>query len=334
MSHGKNICQQLKAIRRQIAQENDIPLEIPTCTYQGPCAGTCPQCESEVSFLEKELAKRITLGKAATVAGIAVTLAAPAAAQVNTIDTVANGHSISCGNHPPQIDYSKPTQGVVPQKTEVSDSTMRMAIMMLPATETGAIVPRTEVSDIVAQIGSTPNFTGILRGVLTDSKTKEPIPFANIVLYHNDTLYAGKHSDFDGIFTLKNVPTNDSVRILVKCVGYKTFDDTIQVKKQGFTILNINMASVSMDSLDSTIETPIIEMGAPAYGRRLSEEDIEAMPAVTIGGVGDPPPPKNFHPASEGAPIDRPRIKIKDPYEDSEEPHLAPKSPIKAHNKH
>lgn len=308
MSHGKNICQQLKAIRRQIAQENDIPLEIPTCTYQGPCAGTCPQCESEVSFLEKELAKRITLGKAATVAGIAVTLATPAAAQVNTIDTVANDHSISCDNHPPQIDYSKPTQGVVPQKTEVSD--------------------------IVAQIGSTPNFTGTLRGVLTDSKTKEPIPFANIMLYHNDTLYAGKHSDFDGIFTLKNVPTNDSVRILVKCVGYKTFDDTIQVKKQGFTILNINMASVSMDSLDSTIETPIIEMGAPAYGRRLSEEDIEAMPAVTIGGVGDPPPPKNFHPASEGAPIDRPRIKIKDPYEDSEEPHLAPKSPIKAHNKH
>ena len=308
MSHGKNICQQLKAIRRQIAQENDIPLEIPTCTYQGPCAGTCPQCESEVSFLEKELAKRITLGKAATVAGIAVTLATPAAAQVNTIDTVANDHSISCDNHPPQIDYSKPTQGVIPQKTEVSD--------------------------IVAQIGSTPNFTGTLRGVLTDSKTKEPIPFANIMLYHNDTLYAGKHSDFDGIFTLKNVPTNDSVRILVKCVGYKTFDDTIQVKKQGFTILNINMASVSMDSLDSTIETPIIEMGAPAYGRRLSEEDIEAMPAVTIGGVGDPPPPKNFHPASEGAPIDRPRIKIKDPYEDSEEPHLAPKSPIKSRNKH
>lgn len=308
MSHGKNICQQLKAIRRQIAQENDIPLEIPTCTYQGPCAGTCPQCESEVSFLEKELAKRITLGKAATVAGIAVTLATPAAAQVNTIDTVANDHSISCDNHPPQIDYSKPTQGVIPQKTEVSD--------------------------IVAQIGSTPNFTGTLRGVLTDSKTKEPIPFANIVLYYNDTLYAGKHSDFDGIFTLKNVPTNDSVRILVKCVGYKTFDDTIQVKKQGFTILNINMASVSIDSLDSTIETPIIEMGAPAYGRRLSEEDIEAMPAVTIGGVGDPPPPKNFHPASEGAPIDRPRIKIKDPYEDSEEPHLAPKSPIKSRNKH
>ena len=80
MSYGKSICKQLKAIRRQIAKENDIPLEIPTCTYQDPCAGTCPQCESEVRFLEKELARRITLGKAATVAGIAVTLATPAAA--------------------------------------------------------------------------------------------------------------------------------------------------------------------------------------------------------------------------------------------------------------
>ena len=74
MKRGKYICSQLKAIRRSIAEENNIPLEIPECTYEGECRGTCPRCESEVKYLEAELSRRARMGVAATVAGIAVTL--------------------------------------------------------------------------------------------------------------------------------------------------------------------------------------------------------------------------------------------------------------------
>lgn len=81
MSHGKSVCQHLKAIRRDIARENGIDLEIPECTFKGACCGTCPQCESELRTLEHELAKRISIGKVATVAGLALTLATPLAAQ-------------------------------------------------------------------------------------------------------------------------------------------------------------------------------------------------------------------------------------------------------------
>lgn len=81
MSHGKTVCQHLKAIRRDIARENGIDLEIPECTFKGECCGTCPQCESELRTLEQELAKRISIGKVATVAGLALTLATPLAAQ-------------------------------------------------------------------------------------------------------------------------------------------------------------------------------------------------------------------------------------------------------------
>ena len=81
MSHGKSICQHLKAIRRDIARENGIDLEIPECTFKGECCGTCPQCESELRTLEHELAKRISIGKVATVAGLALGLATPLAAQ-------------------------------------------------------------------------------------------------------------------------------------------------------------------------------------------------------------------------------------------------------------
>ena len=81
MTHGKNICNQLKEVRKRIAEENDIPLEIEECTYKGECRGTCPRCEAEVHYLENALADRLRLGKVATVAGLALGLAATAQAQ-------------------------------------------------------------------------------------------------------------------------------------------------------------------------------------------------------------------------------------------------------------
>ena len=74
MPKGKQTCKILKEIRKQIAAENDIELVISECTYQGDCLGTCPKCEDEVRYLERELEKRQRLGKAAVVAGLSVGL--------------------------------------------------------------------------------------------------------------------------------------------------------------------------------------------------------------------------------------------------------------------
>ena len=76
MSRGKQTCKILKEIRKQIAAENDIELITSECTYQGDCLGTCPKCEAEVRYLERELEKRQRLGKAAIVAGLSVGLMA------------------------------------------------------------------------------------------------------------------------------------------------------------------------------------------------------------------------------------------------------------------
>ena len=74
MAKGKQTCKILKEIRKQIAAENDIKLVIEECTYKGDCLGTCPKCEAEVRYLERELEKRQRLGKAAVVAGLSVGL--------------------------------------------------------------------------------------------------------------------------------------------------------------------------------------------------------------------------------------------------------------------
>ena len=60
---GKLKCKLLKQIRQRIADENDIPYVTRECTYQGSCKGTCPQCESELRYLEQQLAARKAMGK-------------------------------------------------------------------------------------------------------------------------------------------------------------------------------------------------------------------------------------------------------------------------------
>ena len=85
MAKGKQTWKILKEIRKQIAAENDIKLVIEECTYQGDCKGTCPKCEAEVRYLERELEKRQRLGKAAVFAGMSLgTLFATTGCDINT----------------------------------------------------------------------------------------------------------------------------------------------------------------------------------------------------------------------------------------------------------
>lgn len=60
---GKEKCRILKGIRKKIAQENDIEYVTKECDFQGECRGTCPKCESELRYLEKQLETRQAAGK-------------------------------------------------------------------------------------------------------------------------------------------------------------------------------------------------------------------------------------------------------------------------------
>ena len=74
MFKGKRTCKILKEIRKQIAENNDIEFVTSECKHQGDCLGTCPKCEAEVRYLERELEKRQKLGRTIAVAGLAVAL--------------------------------------------------------------------------------------------------------------------------------------------------------------------------------------------------------------------------------------------------------------------
>ena len=74
MKHGKYICNTLKAIRLDIARANGIEYAPKACNHEGECAGNCPACESEMRYLEREIARKRSMGKAALVAGVSLAL--------------------------------------------------------------------------------------------------------------------------------------------------------------------------------------------------------------------------------------------------------------------
>ena len=74
MRIGKKICQTLKDIRLQVARANEIPYEPTECKHKGGCPGTCPKCEEEVRYIEHQLNIRRMMGKAVTMAGVAMSV--------------------------------------------------------------------------------------------------------------------------------------------------------------------------------------------------------------------------------------------------------------------
>ena len=76
MNRGKQTCRQLKDIRKQIAEANDIDYVISECRYKGDCLGTCPKCEAEVRYLEQALERKRLAGKIVSLLGISVGLMA------------------------------------------------------------------------------------------------------------------------------------------------------------------------------------------------------------------------------------------------------------------
>ena len=50
--NGKQVCEQLKQMRRQLVEANGINYIIADCPSTGPCAGTCPQCDKEITDIQ------------------------------------------------------------------------------------------------------------------------------------------------------------------------------------------------------------------------------------------------------------------------------------------
>ena len=59
---GKEKCEYLKKLRKEIADRNSIDYNPTSCTNEGPCVGTCHVCDKEAAELMEELRKKEVSG--------------------------------------------------------------------------------------------------------------------------------------------------------------------------------------------------------------------------------------------------------------------------------
>lgn len=277
MKRGKDICKELKAVRRQIAEENDIVLEIPECTYQGPCKGTCPRCESEVRYLENELAKRIKLGKVAKVAGLALTLAVSNGAKAQSVtptpdSSLAEGTAgaeqqtgvcevtgvvVDGRNQEPvpfagvklyldttkaqvvatdfdgRFRFSVPAGHYMLEVKSVGFNAFRKEVDIKGTTSDHGIIIMTNTCTKVDTIGLESQMMGLVEvtfeteGKLLDKKTKEELPFANVLVFKKGVRVNGTTSDFGGNFKL--LLEEGAYEFEVSAIGYEKMRFPVKV---------------------------------------------------------------------------------------------------------
>ena len=134
-----------------------------------------------------------------------------------------------------------------------------------------------------------------ITGTIIDIQTQEPLPFVNVVVKYGNGTVKGTTTDLDGNFALRGVPAGEYT-IIVSSVGYGKLEQRITVPSNGARVLNIAMSPTASKLEEVQIlesKVPVIEIGAPESGARMSADDIAHMPGTSVesivasvGGVG------------------------------------------------
>ena len=137
--------------------------------------------------------------------------------------------------------------------------------------------------------------TATLQGVITDQKTGEPIPFANIIAERGGTQVGGATSDFDGKYSIRPIePGRYDVKATY--VGYKPLlIQNVVVTANQIRFLDIKMepTSIALEEFEVLeYAIPLIDKDQTSSGATVTAEEIAKMPnrsanaiAVSVGGV-------------------------------------------------
>ena len=126
-----------------------------------------------------------------------------------------------------------------------------------------------------------------IMGTIIDIQTQEPLPFVNVVVKYGNGTVKGTTTDLDGNFALRGVPSGEYT-IIVSSVGYWKLEQRITVPSNGARVLNIAMSPTAskleeVQIIDSKV--PVIEIGAPESGARMSADDIANMPGTSVESI-------------------------------------------------
>jgi outer membrane receptor protein involved in Fe transport len=129
---------------------------------------------------------------------------------------------------------------------------------------------------------------GTIKGTIIDSKSKEPVAFANVVAKQDGKQIRATTTDMDGSFTIK-LNYVGKYDIEVSCVSYhKYVREALDVKANAFTVCNVDLvpSSVMLDEVEIHVDkNPVIEIGDASTTQRITGDDIARMPSTSIDGI-------------------------------------------------
>ncbi|MBE0646794.1 MAG: carboxypeptidase-like regulatory domain-containing protein [Bacteroidales bacterium] len=137
--------------------------------------------------------------------------------------------------------------------------------------------------------------SGTLKGKIIDRQTKEPIPFANIVVETGGVQIGGTTSDFDGNYQIKPVPAG-KVDLKATYVGYRDYfmqGVIIFVDKITFQDVDLETSTTTLSEVEIVdYKVPLISKDQTVSGGTVTQEEISKMAnksasavATTVGGV-------------------------------------------------
>lgn len=137
--------------------------------------------------------------------------------------------------------------------------------------------------------------SGSLKGKIVDKQTKEPIPFANVVVEVGGIQMGGATSDFDGNYLIKPVPPG-KVDVKATYVGYNDYiikGVVIFVDKITFQDIELQVKTTTLNEVEVVdYKVPLISKDQTVSGGTVTQEEIAKMAnksadavATTVGGV-------------------------------------------------
>ena len=138
-----------------------------------------------------------------------------------------------------------------------------------------------------------------ITGTVQTDGDKEPLESATVYLERikDSTLVSYTISDKDGKFTLEDKTTDESLKLYISYVGYKTYSQTIKIDKEEINIEPINLL-VDDHALDEvliksrapiTIKTDTLEFNVKSFKTKKDanvEDLLKQLPGVEVDDAG------------------------------------------------
>ena len=127
-----------------------------------------------------------------------------------------------------------------------------------------------------------------IEGKVTDSKSGDPVSFANVAIYKGGNLVTGVQTDLDGNYSFTNIDPA-TYDLEVSFLGYATSKITgIRVLAGASTKLNVEMQEEGLvleEVVVKAYKVPLMKADETTQGKTLTSEEIRNLPTRSINGI-------------------------------------------------